>query len=135
MAPIVDLHMHTTFSDGIKTPEELITFAKARGVNVMSINDHDTVKGVINMLSLQIDGITVLCGIEMSSKFTDRKTIHIAGYFPKDTDFSSLQEELTKRINNVRYHSVFSILHKELFERSSLLRIYKKEEFQSRGSR
>ena len=67
MSSLVDIHMHTNFSDGALTPEQLIHFAKSQGVGVMCINDHDTVKGVMNMLNLTYDGITVLCGIEITT--------------------------------------------------------------------
>ena len=103
MDPFIDLHMHTTFSDGIKTPEELILFAKSRNVKVMSINDHDTVNGVINMLGLSFEGIRVLCGIELSSSYLDGSTIHIAGYFPRDTNFQELQSELSVRVTEKRF--------------------------------
>ena len=102
MNPIVDLHMHTTYSDGLKTPEELISFAKERKVNVMSINDHDNVNGVLSILSSQIDGINVIYGIEVSSTF-ENSTIHIACYFPRDTNFEELQKELTTVVNEKRY--------------------------------
>lgn len=103
MKPIVDLHMHTTFSDGLKTPEELIDFAKSRGVEVMCINDHDTVKGVMHMLTMKLSDITVLCGIELSSTFEeDYSTIHVTGYFPRDTKFETLQEELSEVVTKKR---------------------------------
>ena len=41
-----DLHMHTTFSDGKLTPEELVAAAKAAGLKYIAITDHDTVDGV-----------------------------------------------------------------------------------------
>ena len=102
MNPIVDLHMHTTYSDGLKTPEELIAFAKERKVDVMSINDHDNVNGILSILSTQIDGINVIYGIEVSSSF-ENSTIHIASYFPRDTNFEELQKELTTVVNEKRY--------------------------------
>ena len=98
----VDIHMHTTFSDGLKTPSELIEYAKSRNVDIMCINDHDTVKGVIDMLKLDITGITVLCGIELSTKWNQIGSIHIAGYFPRDTDFEALQKELDQVIRRKR---------------------------------
>ena len=109
----VDLHMHTLYSDGIKTPEELIEFARSRGVSVMCINDHDNVKGVMNMLELEKkEDITVLCGIELSSSFTDGSTIHTTGYFPRDTDFASMQAELEKSVPEKRYVIYTLVNHK-----------------------
>lgn len=102
MSSKVDLHMHTIFSDGIRSPEDLIAFAKSRNVEIMSINDHDTVRGVMNMLSLQVEGITVLCGIEMSNSFNNSGGIHITGYFPRDTNFEELQRQLEEEVNQRR---------------------------------
>lgn len=98
MTPIVDLHMHTTFSDGSLEPERLIAYAKENKVAIMSINDHDTVKGVMSMLTLDVSGITVLCGIECSTVMKGNGSIHITGYFPRDTDFASLQKELDEKV-------------------------------------
>ena len=66
MSQLVDLHMHTLHSDGILSVKDLINLAKTRGVEIMSINDHDTVKGVMEMKTLEVSGIIVLCGIELS---------------------------------------------------------------------
>ena len=98
MTPIIDLHMHTTFSDGSLKPEQLIAYAKENKVEIMSINDHDTVKGVMNMLTLDVSGITVLCGIECSTSMKGTDSIHITGYFPRDADFAALQKELDEKV-------------------------------------
>ena len=44
-----DLHMHTTFSDGKLTPEELVAAAKNAGLHYMAITDHDTVEGIVEL--------------------------------------------------------------------------------------
>ena len=103
MAPLIDLHMHTLFSDGQLAPKALIEFAKSRGVHVMSVNDHDTVKGVMEMLSTPVEGITVLCGIEMSNTWGNHGDIHITGYFPRSTDFPSYQNRLDVAVAGKRY--------------------------------
>lgn len=103
---LVDLHMHTKYSDGILEPKELIDFAKKNNVEIMSINDHDTVRGVMNMLSLEYSGITVLCGIECSSRWDNIGSIHITGYFPRNTDFQQVQKKLEETVETPRY-SVF----------------------------
>lgn len=105
MAPIIDMHMHTNFSDGVKTPAELIEYAKQRHLDIMSINDHDTVKGVLNVKTMKVEGISILYGIELSTKW-NFKSLHVAGYFPKDTDFESIQKFLEKEVAMKRY--VFS---------------------------
>ena len=108
MAPLMDMHIHTTFSDGRKTPAELIEYCKQRHLDIMSINDHDTVKGVLNAKSLKIEGITVMFGIELSTKYNNI-SIHVVGYFPKDADFESLQQFLESQIAPKRYEIAASL--------------------------
>ena len=104
MAPLIDMHMHTNFSDGVKTPEELIEYAKQRHLDIMSINDHDTVKGVLNVKTMKVEGISIMYGIELSTKW-NFKSLHVAGYFPKDADFESIQKFLDKEVAVKRYDS------------------------------
>lgn len=101
MAPLVDMHMHTNYSDGVKTPAELIEYAKQRHVDIMSINDHDSVKGVLNVRTMKIEGISIIFGIELSTKL-NYKSLHIAGYFPRNTDFEDLQKFLDKEVATKR---------------------------------
>ena len=46
----VDLHLHTTFSDGTLTPTELVTLCAERGLKVISISDHDSTEGMAEAL-------------------------------------------------------------------------------------
>lgn len=61
-----DLHLHTTASDGSDTPKELIAKAKARGIEVVAISDHDTLVGSLEVINLPYDGVKVVTGIEFS---------------------------------------------------------------------
>ena len=72
----VDLHMHTTCSDGVYTPEQLTAMAAERGIRILSITDHDTVAAYHGHTFA--DGITVIPGIEMSSEY-DGEDVHILG--------------------------------------------------------
>lgn len=110
MSQLVDLHMHTLHSDGILSVKDLINLAKTRGVEIISINDHDTVKGVMEMKTLEVSGITVLCGIEMSNSFNGCGSIHITGYFPPNADFEALQAILEERVSQKR-SSLYWINH------------------------
>jgi predicted metal-dependent phosphoesterase TrpH len=75
----VDLHSHTTASDGATPPRELVRLAKAAGVDVLAVTDHDTVDGVGECLEeAKAVGIRVLPGIEMSSRFEGRD-VHVLG--------------------------------------------------------
>lgn len=72
----VDLHMHTTCSDGVYTPEELTKMALERHIRIMSITDHDTVAAYEGHRFAP--GVTVIPGIEMSSEW-DCEDVHILG--------------------------------------------------------
>lgn len=75
----VDLHSHSTASDGATPPRELVRLAKAAGVDVLGVTDHDTVDGVAECLEeAKAVGIRVLPGIEMSSRFEGRD-VHVLG--------------------------------------------------------
>jgi 3',5'-nucleoside bisphosphate phosphatase len=77
----IDLHLHTTCSDGLDTPEMLVESALASGYRIISITDHDTVEGVIRGLDAAAGTkLEVIPGIELSS-IKDGIDIHILGYF------------------------------------------------------
>ncbi|HEX7900949.1 MAG TPA: PHP domain-containing protein [Planctomycetota bacterium] len=75
----VDLHSHTTASDGATPPRELVRLAKTAGVDVLGVTDHDSVDAVGECLEeAKAVGIRVLPGIEMSSRFEGRD-VHVLG--------------------------------------------------------
>ncbi len=77
----IDLHLHTTCSDGLDTPEELVETAVSNGYSVISITDHDTVDGVIRgMAAARGTPLELIPGIELSSLY-DEKDVHIIGYY------------------------------------------------------
>ncbi|MFN6991851.1 MAG: PHP domain-containing protein, partial [Fervidobacterium sp.] len=82
---LVDLHTHTTSSDGTFKPKELVERAKLIGIEVLAITDHDTVSAFneINGLYEQDEEITVIMGVEISADYpTD--SLHILGFNFKD---------------------------------------------------
>lgn len=81
MSGKVDLHMHTNYSDGQHTPEELISKVKDAGIDVVSITDHDTVDGIYEAAEAgKKYGVEVIPGLEISSDIRDRE-VHILAYF------------------------------------------------------
>ncbi|WP_295157963.1 PHP domain-containing protein [Selenomonas sp. AE3005] len=93
-----DLHMHTTFSDGKLTPEELVAAAKAAGLKYIAITDHDTVEGVSYLYengSYPTKGIHLIPGIEFSAHHPVRE-IHILGY-----NVDIYYPELIDKLNDV----------------------------------
>ena len=77
-----DLHLHTTASDGSDTPSELITKAKAHGIDVIAITDHDTLAGSMEALALDCNDVKVITGIEFSCQHYGECEFdcHILGY-------------------------------------------------------
>ena len=77
---IADLHLHTTFSDGMLTPEKLFIKAKKLGIKAISITDHDTVEGNYGAKELSAKyGVDFITGIELSC-FDSQNEYHILGY-------------------------------------------------------
>ncbi|MDD2430321.1 MAG: PHP domain-containing protein [Firmicutes bacterium] len=78
---MIDLHLHTTFSDGTRTPTELIEVA-GKNFTAISVTDHDTVGGVLEAVEAakeQNVGLLVIPGVELSSEYLDRE-VHILGF-------------------------------------------------------
>ncbi len=77
----VDLHMHTVYSDGAFTTEELMNKVKDAGLTVISITDHDSVNAIKEATEIGKDlGIEVIPGVELSTDIED-KEVHLLGYF------------------------------------------------------
>ncbi len=77
----IDLHMHTYFSDGQHSPEELIIKVKEAGIDIISITDHDTVDGISEAIDAgKKYGVEIIPGLEISSDIRDRE-VHLLAYF------------------------------------------------------
>jgi len=78
---VIDLHLHTTASDGRCTPRELVDRALAAGLTVMSVTDHDTTAAIAEVEGYAREcGIEALAGIEVTA-VEDGRDIHVLGYF------------------------------------------------------
>jgi 3',5'-nucleoside bisphosphate phosphatase len=89
----LDLHLHTTHSDGSCTPAEVIDLAHKAGVTALAITDHDITTGVPEAITAGRQlGIEVIPGIEISSIFGESE-LHILGYF-LDWQDAKLRERL-----------------------------------------
>ena len=77
----VDLHMHTTHSDGTFTPRELIRHAREKGLTCISVTDHDTMSSFDECADeAKKIGIELIPGIEISAQF-EPGTLHVLGFF------------------------------------------------------
>ena len=78
---IVDLHTHTTESDGSFTPEELIAEAKRVGLSAIAITDHDSISGIKKAAPLANElGIELIPGVELSTDYNG-KEVHVVGLY------------------------------------------------------
>jgi predicted metal-dependent phosphoesterase TrpH len=83
--PFVDLHTHTTASDGAATPTELVDRARAVGLAAVALTDHDTVAGVADARAAGARvGLAVIAGVELSAVDGDRE-VHVLGLHLDDT--------------------------------------------------
>lgn len=86
---MIDLHVHTTASDGTASPTEVIAEAKAAGLDALSITDHDTFAAYDEAVdAARQAGIPLIWGIEISTKLVQPgkphgKSVHLLGYFMK----------------------------------------------------
>lgn len=102
----IDLHLHTTASDGSDTPSELISLAKQAGISVISITDHDTLAGSKEALKIPVDGVKVITGIEFSCKYEGDIDFecHILGY-----GFELDHPELIRAVEHGRKMRLFKL--------------------------
>ncbi|MGD1084466.1 MAG: PHP domain-containing protein [Verrucomicrobiota bacterium] len=107
-----DLHLHTLFSDGTFTPEELAGHGAHFGLTAMSLTDHDTVEGCPRMaLACQALGVEFLSGAELTAEMEGNE-LHILGYF-LDLENPTLQSELKKfqAVRQRRIHEMVARLN------------------------
>lgn len=117
---LVDFHMHSIYSDGVKSPEGLLRHAIDCNLSMMALTDHDEINGIkaLRTAQDQLDPektIKIINGCEFSADYKD-KSIHILGYRFDETNkelrdfieyFKSKREErideIIRRCNNVGY--------------------------------
>jgi predicted metal-dependent phosphoesterase TrpH len=77
----VDLHIHTTASDGVMSPSEIVRYAKAKGLQAIAITDHDTIEGLEEgLLEGERIDFEVIPGIEISAEHSPG-SMHLLGFF------------------------------------------------------
>lgn len=108
---LFDLHVHTNFSDGDYSPEEVVNKAVNKGLTGIAITDHDTVSG-INIASKHADtynNFYVIPGIEFGTLYNDEE-VHILGYF---IDYkNSVLLDIIQRLKSSRMDRAIKIVAK-----------------------
>jgi len=88
-----DFHLHTTFSDGTRTPEQTVSHALELGLSALAITDHDTIAGVSQALAAaKATSVRAIPGIEFSTDYEGQE-VHILG-FGMDIEAAALREAL-----------------------------------------
>ena len=112
----IDLHVHSTCSDGTFTPAGLVSYAVQKGLAAIALTDHDTVEGLEEASAAAVGtGLELVPGVEFSTEYKERD-IHILGLYiqPKQTDFAkhlkafqdsrdARNEEMTLRLQNMEH--------------------------------
>ncbi len=105
----VDLHTHSTDSDGTLSPEALVHHARRRGVAVLSLTDHDTTAGVEEFLrACRQSGVRGIAGVELSAEAP--YTLHLLGYHFTVGDLH--MEEVLEEVRRHRDHRNGAICEK-----------------------
>jgi len=102
-----DLHLHTTFSDGTYSPEELVAHAQRQGLDALALTDHDTVEGCARTaVACKQAGIEFIPGTELTAE-VDGRELHLLGYFidtahpPLLVDMAKFQAVRQNRIREI----------------------------------
>lgn len=96
----IDLHLHSTHSDGTLTPAEIISLAKTLGLSAVALTDHNTASGLPDFLAeAERGGVTAVAGTELSTVYEDQE-FHLLGLFIPAKSFpavTSLTEDYLTR--------------------------------------
>lgn len=102
---MVDLHLHTTASDGTDTPAELVRACRSAGITTMAVTDHDTVAALVESAAeAGAAGIAFVPGIEITAAWHGRD-VHVLGYFmdPSSAALAAfLQAQVDDRLRRAR---------------------------------
>ncbi|MCI0633360.1 MAG: PHP domain-containing protein [Actinobacteria bacterium] len=99
--PRIDLHTHSSRSDGTFTPAELVRLASSRDLDVVALTDHDTTAGLDEAMAAGAEaGVEVVPGVELSAEY-EATSVHVLCYWMDRAD-DELQREL-QRLHDERY--------------------------------
>ena len=107
----VDLHIHTTASDGKFTPAEIVRKAREAGLSYVGICDHDSIEGIASAqeAALNYPGVTIIEGVEINTDIPAGE-LHILGYFYDRNNFE-LKQTL-ERLRNCRIERAQKMINK-----------------------
>lgn len=92
---MIDLHMHTVFSDGASTPEELVQAVLEQKLEAIAVTDHDNTESLIHIQkAAEGTGLEIIPGIEFNTYLGDQE-VHVLGYFI-DSDHELMQDIINR---------------------------------------
>lgn len=100
---LIDMHIHTCYSDGDYKPKEIVRKVKAAGVDTFAITDHDTVLGCKELNEFKDSEILYIPGVELTA-FVPKGRMHILGY-----NFDIYNSNLNKLLDNKKSNSIKAI--------------------------
>lgn len=112
----IDLHTHSTASDGTLTPKELAELASKKNIRAIALTDHDTVGGIDEFTGSCAEyGVEAVPGVEISAQY--HKTMHIVGLFV-DAENKALRDKLDilRNAREVRNRKMLDLLQKNGFD-------------------
>jgi predicted metal-dependent phosphoesterase TrpH len=116
----VDLHLHTTASDGSYRPAEIVDLARRSGLSALAITDHDTLQGIEAARLAAGKHLEVVAGVEVTAEYRG-KEFHLLGFFVRPKD-----EALGKALARLRHDRVERF--REMVERLRLLGVRLEED-------
>ncbi|MER6087166.1 PHP domain-containing protein [Streptomyces bluensis] len=107
----IDLHCHSTASDGTDTPAELVRNAAAAGLDVVALTDHDTTRGYAEAIAAVPEGLTLVTGAELSCRI-DGVSMHMLAYLfdPEEPELLA-ERELVRDDRVPRAHGMIAKLN------------------------
>jgi predicted metal-dependent phosphoesterase TrpH len=100
---LIDLHIHTTYSDGRLTPAEVVAAAVERNLRSIAITDHDVVSGLEEAIKAAPPPLEVVPGIEMTAQWQGPRAVHVLGYFI-DPSNAALRQALQRAEDSMSQH-------------------------------
>lgn len=122
-----DLHIHSIYSDGENSPEEIMKMAKEAGIDAISITDHNNIDSADECLKLE-KNFNILCipGVELSTRYKGER-IHILGYFSIENYKNKLLKEVLKLIRDKEVYKINEVLNEKVKIRKGKKRLSIKE--------
>ncbi len=93
----IDLHIHSTYSDGTLTIKEIVEYASSKRLSAISLTDHDCIAGIQEIAEIGAKiGLEVVPGVEISSMY-DNQDVHVLGYM-----FDPIDKQISDKMNEIR---------------------------------